>query len=115
MTSDDVPEGSPARAHLDEVVTAARRARDLVRQIRAFSCQADQERKPLWIHLIVKEALKLLRASLPPTIEIRQDIQRQSGTILADPTQIHQVMMNLCTNAYHTIGSEPGTIREAYC
>ncbi|MBW1740158.1 MAG: response regulator [Deltaproteobacteria bacterium] len=110
MTRDDMPEGSLARANLEEVITAAKRARDLVQQMLTFSRQVDQERKPLQIHLIVKEVLKLLRASLPTTIEIRQNIQSQSSTILADPTQIHQVMMNLCTNAYYAMRERGGVL-----
>ncbi len=110
LVRDDMPEDGPARANLEEVVTAVKRAKDLVWQILAFSRQAEQERKPLQLHLIVKEALKLLRASLPTTIEVRQDIQSRSGTILADPTQIHQVLMNLCTNAYHAMGEHGGVL-----
>lgn len=70
-------------------------------QILTFSHQSDQERKVIDIVPTVKEALKLLRSSLPSTIEIRQDIAipPEKGVILADPTQIHQVLMNLCTNA----------------
>ncbi|MBN1841087.1 MAG: PAS domain S-box protein [Deltaproteobacteria bacterium] len=103
LTRDDVPEGSLARANLDEVLKAGRRAKDLVKQILTFSRRTEQERMPLQIHRIVKEALKLLRASLPTTIEIRQKIDSKCGAVLADPTQIHEVVMNLCTNAYHAM------------
>ena len=67
------------------------------------------------VHLIVKEALKLLRASLPTTIEIRQEIDPDCGTILADPTQIHQVVMNLCTNAYHAMRENRGIMDVRLC
>jgi PAS domain S-box-containing protein len=97
--------------NMKEVLKAGHRAKDLVHQILAFSRQSEQERQPVLIHLIVKEALKLLRASLPSTIEIRQNIKTDLGTVMADPTQIHQVMMNLCTNAHHAM-SEKGGVME---
>ena len=98
------------RSYLDEVFVAGQRARELVRQILTFSRQSEQEKKPCEIQLIVKEALKLLRASLPANIEIIQNIPAVSGTVLADPTQIHQVVMNLCTNAYHAMQEKGGTL-----
>ncbi|OKY75398.1 MAG: hypothetical protein BM485_09055 [Desulfobulbaceae bacterium DB1] len=93
----------PISSDLAHVLQAAKRARDLVRQILSFSRQSSGERKPLQIHLIIKEALKLLRSSLPTSIEIRRNITADSGVVLADPTQIHQILMNLCTNAYHAM------------
>ena len=93
----------PLAADLQQISKAAGRAKDLVQQILAFSRQAPQERKPFQPHLVVKEALKLLRASLPSTIEIREEISPECGAILADPTQLHQIIMNLCTNAYHAM------------
>ena len=110
LANDDVPEESLARANLDEVLKAGRRAKDLVQQILAFSRQGEQERKPLKIQLIVKEALKLLRASLPSTIEITQSIDKDCGPVLADPSHIHQVIMNLCTNAYHAMRENGGRL-----
>ena len=88
--------------YIAKVHKGAIRARDLVKQILTFSRKTEEERQPLQISLIVKEALKLLRSSIPTTIAIKQSIESQ-GTVLADPTQIHQVMMNLCTNAYHAM------------
>ena len=106
----EIPEGSKTREKLKEVLKAGRRAKDLVKQILAFSRQGDQERKPLQISHIVKEALKLLRASLPTTIEIRRNIEPDTGIIEADPTQIHQVLMNLCTNAAHAMNNKGGVL-----
>ncbi|MBU0665296.1 MAG: PAS domain S-box protein [Proteobacteria bacterium] len=103
--------GDPLVADLQQVITAAMRAKDLVQQILAFSRQAPQEKKPLQPHLVVKEALKLLRASLPSTIEIREEIPAECGAILADPTQFHQIVMNLCTNAYHAMRETGGVLR----
>ena len=110
MAMADLPEDSLTRSNLEEVLKAADRAKGLVRQILTFSRQSEQERKPLKIQPIVKEALTLLRASLPTTIEIRQKIDKACGAILADPIQIHQVMMNLCTNAYHAMREKGGVL-----
>ncbi|MGZ3598016.1 MAG: hybrid sensor histidine kinase/response regulator [Syntrophales bacterium] len=108
-----MPEGTtPVRRDLEQVLKAGYRARDLVNQILTFSHQSDQERKVIDIVPTVKEALKLLRSSLPSTIEIRQDIAipPEKGVILADPTQIHQVLMNLCTNAAHAMRDKGGIL-----
>ncbi|OGP59921.1 MAG: hypothetical protein A2V65_07090 [Deltaproteobacteria bacterium RBG_13_49_15] len=105
----DLPAGSKASQNLTQVLTAGLRAKELVKQILTFSRQADQDQIPIEPHLVVKEALKLLRSTLPTTIEIHQDLT-PSGTILADPTQIHQVIMNLCTNAYHAMREKGGTL-----
>ncbi len=106
----EAPEGGTLRANLEEVLRAGDRAADLVQHILAFSRQAEQERKPIQVHLIVKEALKLIRAALPTTVEIRQRIEADADTILGDPTQIHQVLMNLCTNAGHAMRQNGGVL-----
>ena len=95
---------------LQGVQEACDRASELVRQILTFSRQGEQERAPVQIHLIIKEALKLLRATLPLNIDIQEKISRESGVILADSTQIHQLVMNLCTNAYHSMLDQGGTL-----
>ena len=100
----------PLAADLQQIARAAERAKDLVQQILAFSRRAPQEKKPFQPHLVVKEALKLLRASLPSTIEIREEISADCGAILAEPTQIHQIIMNLCTNAYHAMRETGGVL-----
>ncbi len=103
MAIDDAPESSPLRPDLEQILSAAYRANDLAKQILAVSDHGqEQERVPLDISSITREALKLMRASLPSSIEIRQNIQR--GVALADATQIHQVLMNLCTNSIHAMG-----------
>jgi len=106
----DLPEDSPIRPSLKEVLKAANRAKNLVQQILTFSRQTEQEMKPLQLSPIVKEALKFLRASLPSTIEIRQEIKSDTGTVLADPTQMHQVLMNLCTNAGYAMREHGGVL-----
>ncbi len=110
LTMDDVPEGSQARQNLEEVLKAANRAKELVQQILTFSRQNGQERKPLKVQSLIKEALKLLRATIPSSIEINSFIDEECGPIKGDPTQIHQVIMNLCTNAYHALQETGGKI-----
>lgn len=99
--------------HLKESLKAMHRARDLVQQILAFSRKSVQERRPLAISQIAAEAMKLLRPSIPTTIEIRQEIGNSSGMVLADPTQIHQVIMNLCTNGAQAMEDDGGMLRIA--
>jgi signal transduction histidine kinase len=96
------------RHHLEELERGAKRAKELVAQILAFSRKAEQQMQPLQVSLVIKEALKMLRSSIPATIEIRQNIAAD-GLVLADPTQIHQIIMNLCTNAYHAMRETGGT------
>ena len=103
----DVEKDSLLQSNLREVLNAGGRAKDLVKQILTFSRQAGQELKPVRIKHVAMEALKLLRASLPTTIEIHQTIESNSA-VLADLTQIHQVIMNLCTNASHAMQEEGG-------
>ncbi|MBW1796685.1 MAG: response regulator, partial [Deltaproteobacteria bacterium] len=110
LTTSDLPEGSQGRKNLGQVLKAANRAKDLIRQVLTFSRQVEQERKPLQLQLIVKEGLKLLRATLPTTIEIRHNIDKERGYIMADPTQVHQVIMNLCTNANHAMRQNGGLL-----
>jgi len=97
------------KAHIGKVLKASHRASELVKQILAFSRHIKPEKKPLDIAPIVREVLKLLRAPLPSTIKIQQYIGK-SGVVLADPTQIHQVLMNLCTNAAHAMRDTGGIL-----
>ncbi|MEW6658967.1 MAG: PAS domain S-box protein [Thermodesulfobacteriota bacterium] len=111
LTLDDIPPEMEAHANLVEVLKAAERARDLVKQILTFSRQdKHQEKKPVQISLIIKEVLKFLRASLPTTIDMRRNITALSAKILADPTQIHQIMINLCTNAAQAMQESGGVL-----
>ncbi|MDO9263112.1 MAG: ATP-binding protein [Desulfosalsimonadaceae bacterium] len=106
----ELPEGSPARAYLNNMFDAGNRAKELVKQILTFSRLETQKQFPVEVRLIVKEALKLLRASIPATIEIRQNIAPNCGNVLANPTQIHQILMNLCINAYHAMREAGGIL-----
>ena len=94
---------------LDEIKNGACRARDLVAQILTFSRKTEQQRRPLQASLIINEALKLLRSSIPASIDFRTEINSQ-GQVLAEPTQLHQVIMNLCTNAAHAMAGQVGTL-----
>jgi PAS domain S-box-containing protein len=100
---------SDVQRYVEHVLRAGTRGRDLVRQILTFSRQGEQELKPIQLSLAIQEPLKLLRASIPSTIDIRQDI-RSTSMALADPTQIHQVLMNLSTNAAHAMREKGGTL-----
>jgi len=106
ITLDD-PE--KAQKHLDRMIQGAQRAAGLVQQILTFSKQADHKRNPLKAYLIVKEAVKFLRASIPANIEIKDKIESRA-TILADPVQVHQIVMNICTNAYHAMRDSGGVL-----
>jgi len=94
---------SSIKSNLEHVLEAGSRARELVKQILSFSRQEELGKKPIQIQVVVKEVLELLRASLPTTIEIKQNTVARCGPINADPTQIHQVLMNLCTNSAHAM------------
>jgi signal transduction histidine kinase/ActR/RegA family two-component response regulator len=98
--------------YIEQVLKASSRAADLVKQILSFSRQTEQECKPLHMTHIIRDVLTLLRSSLPSTIEIKQEIEvgEDGDMILADLTQIHQILLNLCTNAAHAMGSRGGIL-----
>jgi CheY-like chemotaxis protein len=98
------------KSYLDEILKASNRAKDLTKQILLFSRQTEQEQKPIKIEFIVKEVVKMMRASLPTTIEIRQNIKTGLAPILSDSTEIHRVLMNLCTNAAHAMQKKGGVL-----
>ena len=110
MAQEDSPAGSILRQDIDQIVMGSHRARELVKQILAFSRQAETERIPLQPASIIKEAIKMLRSSLPSTIDIKQNIDMDAGLIQASPTQIHQIVMNLGTNAFHAMEETGGTL-----
>jgi len=103
LAMDDVPEWNPAKLNLKEIRTASLRARDVVRQLLSFARKTRLEKKPTNIVPIIKESLKLIRSSIPTSIDIHRNIPADVDTILADPTQINQVLINLCTNANHAM------------
>ncbi|MCK5312784.1 MAG: DUF3365 domain-containing protein, partial [Desulfobacteraceae bacterium] len=111
MLLEDAPGDSKLKDDLNEIFTAAQRASDLIKQILIFSRQREHDLKPIKIQLVVKEVLKLIRSSLPATIEINEDINKKTGMVMADPTQIHQIAMNLITNAYHAMENTGGKLK----
>ena len=110
MAKEDSKPGSKASEELDKVIEAGKRAAELVKQILAFSRQTASETIPLNPRHIIKEVIKLLRPSLPSTITIIQQFANSIHAIVADPTQIHQLVMNLCTNAFHVMEQTGGTL-----
>lgn len=105
-----LPDGSIAENDIDQILKAGKRATDLVKQILTFSRKSDTHHVPLAPHLIIKEALKMLHSSLPTSIDLQEDIDDKCGLIMADPTNIHQIVVNLCTNALHALEAEKGMI-----
>lgn len=105
-----IPEESPAKETLDEVLKAGNRAKLLVRQILAFSRKDEHQHVPVKVHLVVKETIDFLRAAIPTTVQIKVNTDPGCGYILADPTQIHQVLMNLCTNASQAMEDKGGLL-----
>ena len=106
----ELAEGHPARQFLAESLAAAERARNLVAQILTFSRRREQQRAVLALAPVVEEALRLLRASLPATIELCVSLREDVPAVLADPTQVHQVLMNLGANAAHALRARGGRI-----
>ncbi len=96
--------------HLNAVLVASQRAKDMVRQILTFSRKGSPIRKPLRLQPLIQDTIKLLRSLLPVSIEIRQNLDMACGPVLADATQIHQVIMNLCTNACHAMQEKGGML-----
>ncbi len=110
MCREDTPVDSPTQRHLSEVIKGATRASELVKHILTFSRQSEMDKKTVQLNLIVEDAIKLVRASIPTTIEITKELDCENSTIIADPVQIHQIMMNLCTNAAHAMEQHGGTL-----
>jgi len=107
---EDAPPQGDLRHGLKQIMAGAERARDLVQQILTISRQQEQITRPLKPHLIIKEVLNLIRSSLPATIKIYQDIDTNGGMIMADPTQVHQIAMNLITNAFQAMADTGGEL-----
>jgi PAS domain S-box-containing protein len=106
----DFPPGSPKHHDIQQIYKAGNRGRELVQQILSFSRQSERHLIPVHIQKILKEVYKLCRATIPADIPITRDIQTDCRPVLADPTQIHQIAMNLITNAYHSVEPTGGSI-----
>ncbi len=110
LTLASAEQGTELYTNLENILKAGERAADLVRQILTFSRQAETEKKPLQMSVIVEEALTLLRSSLPATIQIQKNFEDNLHNILADATQIHQIVINLCANAAHAMRHHGGIL-----
>lgn len=110
MLVEDLPNGSPEKENAVEVLKAGQRGAQLVKQILAFSRQHEHKLSPTRLQFVMKEVLKLIRASIPKNIEIKNFLQPDCGLILADSAQLHQIGMNLITNAYHAVQDRGGKI-----
>jgi len=110
MALEEVEEDNTLRFDIEQINHAAVRAKDLVQQLLTFSRQMDVEKKPSDLKKIIEEVLNLVRASVPKNIKITTDLSAGCGTVLVDATQIHQVLMNLCTNAAHAMTPEGGDL-----
>jgi len=110
MAKEDSLSGKINPRDLDQIIQAGTRAKALVNQILTFSRQTETQRIPLRPSVIVSESIRLLRSSIPTTIIIQQDVDPKTDLTLADPTQIYQIIMNLCTNAYHAMEDTGGTL-----
>ena len=110
MVLDDVSDNPFVQQRMERVLKAGLRGRDLVRQILTFSRRSDQEKKALHLSPLIQETFKLLRASIPTTIEMKLDLDANRDLAYADPSQIQQIIMNLCTNASHAMREKGGTL-----
>ncbi|MBI9087586.1 MAG: response regulator [Desulfobacterium sp.] len=110
LLKEDLGQETAHHHYIVAILHAALRAKDLVSQILTFSRQAEGEIQPLRVHLLVKEVLKLLRSTLPTTIKIQSNLDSHCGRVAADPTQVHQVIMNLATNAFHAMETAGGIL-----
>lgn len=109
----DIPEKTETRQKLAQVLAAGDRAKEMVRQILAFSRKGEKEQRPVMLDEVVNEAFILLRSTLPTTIEIRPNFGEKLRPVMANPTQIHQVIMNICTNAAHAMREAGGILEIA--
>ncbi len=110
LAIDDLPEGDTTRNKLEKIQIAGFRARDVVRQLLSFTRKSAPERKPVHPDLLIQEALALVRSSVPSSVEIDEDIRPAPFAIMAEPTQVHQVLLNLMTNAVHAMEPDGGRL-----
>ncbi len=113
LMREGLPMGSHMQAYLDEIMVAGGRAKKLVQQILTFSRHSEKELKPQNFQAIIKETLELARATFPSTIQIRKNLNNRSGLVMADSTQLHQIVMNMVTNAFHAMEENGGTLTVA--
>lgn len=110
LAMDDLDKGHQAQDNLDEIKLASLRARDVVKQLLDFSHKSDLQRRPLDIYITVRDTLRLIRASMPSTIEIIEEVSAETQTVMADHNQLQQLFINLTTNAFQAMGKDGGTL-----
>ncbi|MGB3212841.1 MAG: response regulator [Desulforhopalus sp.] len=110
MALEEIPATSPAKTQIQEVLKAGHRAKDLVKQILAFSRQEGQYREPVQLKTLIEEVVAFLKATIPPAVHLKLDLAPNCGSILADQTQIHRVLMNICTNGIQSMEDQGGTL-----
>ena len=110
LALDDVPKWNSAHSNLEEIKKASLRAKNIVKQLLSFSRKSDQKLQPIQIVSVIKDALQFLRSTIPTTINIHRDIKTTDELILSDPTQINQIIMNLCINASHAMEQTGGDL-----
>lgn len=110
LSMDELGHDHPVQENLEDILSGAKRARDLVKQILLFSRQQDQELRPTQLIPVIKATLKLLASGLPSQIHIQEEFSVKNDLVLCDPTQIHEILMNLFVNACHAFETEEGTI-----
>lgn len=111
MAKMELPHDSPVQHNLKEIFKAGARATDMVKQILTFSRKKEGERALIKISPVLKDVLKMLRSTIPTTIDIKQNLEAESDTVLADPTQVHQILLNLGTNAAHAMREKGGALK----
>lgn len=111
MGLDSINSSDPLYEDLEQVVVGAHRAKELVEQILLFSRQVEKERKPLELQILVNEALKLLRSSIPATVQFESKVDASCAKVFADASQMHQVVVNLCANAWQAMENEGGNLK----
>ena len=111
MSIEELPDNNPVQENLDDILKGAKRARDLVKQILSFSSQRDLEQKALPLQPLIDETLKLLRSIIPSNIEIQKEMIEEQAYIFANTTEIHEIIMNLSTNAYHSMEENGGILK----
>lgn len=110
ISQSQLPETHPVQENLTDILNGAKRARDLVKRILLFSRQKEHQLEPMILQPVIKESYKLLRSSIPTNIDIVLDLYNGDDAVVCDATEIHEIIMNLCTNAYHAIADHKGKI-----
>ncbi len=110
LAQEDVSQADPLKYYIDHIALSGYRAKDLVEQILLFSRQKDQEMQPVDVTLMAKEVVRLLRSTVPRAIEIKTRFQPEKALVISSPAQIHQILMNLCSNAVHAMSPRGGRL-----